>query len=482
MNSVGGNILQKYARVLVSSGLESEERALRIQALQRDIVLPIKALLIATLIYYFYFSHWLDPKTQPSTTREVALEAIGRWFLFYIAFNVVVAVVLIYVRRMPLPLLQWLVFTIGLLDALLFAALAFFTGGYDSMIYWIFLGLIIHNAACVPLAAPQIVLNICVTLSYIGAGLVDMAVRKVEIADAAARASSGMLDLINPATRRALDLDIQENPTEPFVMRIVILLLMTICCYGVEAILEAQRRRYEEAQEFAVRRAQLQTAGRLSAEIAHRLKNPLAIVNNAAFSLDRTLADGKKNSAAEQIGIIREEVDRADRILTELMGYARLAEGRVEKLNVAEELDSAIGQVFPPGADYKIEVEKDYWPNLPVLLMQRMQLLEIFVNIFQNAREALHGTGKITVTARYEADYSVVVTIADNGPGVPPDKIERIFEAYFSTKEKGTGLGLSIVKHNAELYGGTVSVESTLGKGAKFILRFPAKTLLNLAQ
>jgi signal transduction histidine kinase len=71
----------------------------------------------------------------------------------------------------------------------------------------------------------------------------------------------------------------------------------------------------------------------------------------------------------------------------------------------------------------------------------------------------------------------VEVTVADDGPGIPPDKLERIFEAYFTTKEKGTGLGLAIVKHNVELYGGTVYVESKLGKGAKFTLIFPAKSL-----
>ena len=69
------------------------------------------------------------------------------------------------------------------------------------------------------------------------------------------------------------------------------------------------------------------------------------------------------------------------------------------------------------------------------------------------------------------------ISVADDGPGIAPDKVERIFEAYFTTKEKGTGLGLAIVKHNVELYGGTVRVESVLGKGAKFTVIFPAKSL-----
>ena len=119
-------------------------------------------------------------------------------------------------------------------------------------------------------------------------------------------------------------------------------------------------------------------------------------------------------------------------------------------------------------------------PSFPPLLMQRRHLSRSFVNLLQNAREALGDQGgNVFVSARCRGDYSVEVTIRDDGPGIPPDKLEQIFEAYYTTKEKGTGLGLAIVKHNVELYGGTVRVESELGKGARFILVFPAKTLMN---
>lgn len=87
--------------------------------------------------------------------------------------------------------------------------------------------------------------------------------------------------------------------------------------------------------------------------------------------------------------------------------------------------------------------------------------------------------GCITVTARCRNDAAVEVAIADDGPGIPAEKLERIFEAYYSTRPKGTGLGLAIVKHNTELYGGTVRVESELGKGARFTVIFPAKTVSN---
>jgi signal transduction histidine kinase len=102
------------------------------------------------------------------------------------------------------------------------------------------------------------------------------------------------------------------------------------------------------------------------------------------------------------------------------------------------------------------------------------------VNILQNAREALGKEGgKISALARRLSENLIEISIADTGPGIPADKLERIFEAHYTTKEKGTGLGLAIVKHNVELYAGTVRAESKLGKGARFVLVFPAKTVLN---
>jgi signal transduction histidine kinase len=114
--------------------------------------------------------------------------------------------------------------------------------------------------------------------------------------------------------------------------------------------------------------------------------------------------------------------------------------------------------------------------------MQRGHLSEIFVNLLKNARDALASGGNVFVTAESHRDYSVEISVRDDGPGIPPEKTGRVFEAYYTTKEKGSGLGLAIVKHNAELYGGTVRVESELGKGAKFTVSFPAKALIKISK
>jgi signal transduction histidine kinase len=182
--------------------------------------------------------------------------------------------------------------------------------------------------------------------------------------------------------------------------------------------------------------------------------------------------------AAEQlIEIIQEEVARADRVITQIMGYAQLSEGRVEKLDVMENINQAIEQVFPAAVPTEIRVQKNFDVHFPPLLMQRSHLSEILVNLLQNAREALGERGNLRIEASCQRDHAIEITVADNGPGIAPDKIESIFEAYFTTKTKGTGLGLAIVKHNAELYSGSVRVDSALGKGTKFTVVFPAKAM-----
>ena len=95
---------------------------------------------------------------------------------------------------------------------------------------------------------------------------------------------------LDDITRRALDLTTHEDLGQPFVLRLVVLLLTTACCSGLQLLLERQRLAAEEAGEFAAREGQLRSAGRLAAEFAHQIKNPLAIINNAAFSLQRSAA------------------------------------------------------------------------------------------------------------------------------------------------------------------------------------------------
>lgn len=459
-------LCERVVPLLAIPAPEASQLFRRITIMERDIVLPLKAAGIAMLFYSFYYRKFWIGKVLGAL--EIAVEWTQYFLFFYVAANLLVAAVLFYLRRFPLGVVQWIVFANCLLDGLFVSALTLVTGGYDSFLYWFFLGLIVRSAVSVPRATSQVALNLTLSACYIVAGYMDIAIARN--LDEQARLTSGLSEI--------------ENPGETLLLRLVVLLLMTVCSFGVQLLLERQRRALEEAREFAVREGQLRSAGRMAAEFVHQIKNPLAIINNAAYSLQRALKEGRcepRRPVSDQVKIIQEEVERSDRIITQVMGYAQLSEGRVEKLDVVEELEEAITRVFPPGADYPVTVHRDYGENFPPLLMQRRHLSESLINLLQNAREALgESGGNVHVEARSREETSIEIVIRDDGPGIPRDKHERVFEAYYTTREKGTGLGLSSVKHNVELYGGKVRLESELGKGACFTLIFPARALLDL--
>jgi signal transduction histidine kinase len=529
---------------LAAPRVEPVEHAHRILALQRNIVLPSKLVVIAVVFYHLYFSRWTDDME----ISRVVLDTMQNLFGPYVLLNLAIAASFFVVRQFPPGAVQWLVFMAGLLDGMFLGGLTVLTGGFDSILYWVFPGLILLNAICIPLATPQIVLNLALSACFLAAGFLDLTIREYgtttvvaprfgKARKAAPTAYSpddikNVPAFVNRLKRRpdplhqyawnkfyettrqklltyagteaenkelrallteemnrilapkvvvaAAKPEMPENPAEPFLLRLVVLWLFTFCCYGVQVLAARQQLAEEEQKEFFARTAQLQAAGRLAAEVAHQIKNPLAIINNAAFSLQRALKEGR-NEAGAQIEIIQEEVGRVDQIITQIMGYAQLSEGRVEKLSLIEELERAIEQVFPPAVDSGIRVARDYDSHFPPLLMQRPHLAEIFVNLLQNAHEAVGGKGAVTVTARHRPNHAIEVSVQDSGPGIAADRLGRVFEAYFTTKEKGTGLGLAIVKHNVELYGGSVRVESELGKGARFILIFPPRAPMRLS-
>ena len=429
---------------------EGSQRS-RIRFMERNTVLPVKAVYFLVLIFYLYFIEW--PEMDADRVRWTLLRTIQWFFIFCLIVNVVVGVMLIRMDEFSTRMLREVVFSICLFDALLLAMMTELTGGFESFLFWMFLGLQVRNAISMPIASTQIVANLSVSVIYLCAGAFDIIVARSEA-------------------------DLENITGEPVMLRALLLVLMTACGYGLQVLIDKQRRMDAEDDEFDRRQSQLQASGRLAAEIAHQIKNPLGIINNAAFAIGQVLEED--GSVKRQVGLIREEVNKADQIITKLMGYAQLAEGRLGKLDVNEILETALLKVFPKGNKFGIRIRRDYGIALPPLLAQPEHISEVFVNIIQNAREVMGRDGEIRIKTSYEGDYTFRVSIEDNGIGIPADRLEVVFEPYDTTKEKGTGLGLAIVKHNTELYGGTVKIESELGKYTRFILVFPGKTALRL--
>lgn len=418
---------------------------------ERDVGLPVKASMLLSVGWFLFFSLNIEALAN---TSEVALEAVGvlrQVFVAYAILNGCLAIPIWAMRVVPLNVMQLVVFTVALLDAMFVAGLTLVTDGFDSILFWVFPLLIVRNAFSLPVAPLQIALNVLSVLSYVAAGVLDLLILQLDEQTEVARV------------------------TEPFLLRICLLVLLGAICYELRVLIDRDRQRLAEAEESAVRQHQMSAAGRLAAEIAHQIKNPLGIINNAAYSLQRAFQGRLEPPAERQLQIIREEVERSDRIITELIGFAQLAEGRIERLDVVEELEGAISRVFPPGSAFGIRIERDFMPPIPALFFSRRSLGEIFDNLLKNARDVLSGQGLVRVGVKGTSEFGIQVTIADDGPGIPAEYRERIFEAYFTTKAGGTGLGLSIVKQNLELFGGRVEVETEVGRGTTFRLWFPGR-------
>src|SRR5882724_8305927 len=160
--------LKGLGQMLAPGRGEPARKAERIVAMQLHIVFPAKVGLVAVVLYYVSNIGWFENSPTP---HRVALELLQQLFIIYIFCNVVAAVFFIFSRRFPAGLFLWLVFILGLLDGLFMAGLVFPTGGFESIAFWVFPGLIVLNALSIPLAMPQIVLNLLLTAFYLAAGL-----------------------------------------------------------------------------------------------------------------------------------------------------------------------------------------------------------------------------------------------------------------------------------------------------------------------
>ncbi len=452
--SLGQKLIRLWS-LLKAAARESADVEPQVVRVERNLILPIRLAAVAMLYHSFHFSPWIR---LVSYSLDVGVETVVSLFWIYAAASIGGGVIVLAAPRFPAALTRGTIIFLSLLDALFLAGLTLITGGYDSILYWAFVVLLLRNLFTIPLSPVQLLIQACTAGCYVLAGVGDFVLAAT----------------VDEPTRLLLGLEWAQRGTaaEVMLVRTVLLALVALCGFGVQLLLERQRRADAEAREHQLREGQLKSAGRLAAEIAHQLKNPLAIINNTVFNLQRRL--GSEPQLLKYTRIIREEIERSDQILTQVMGYARLVEGRVERLDAAELLEEAAGETFPPGAGFQVALNRSYAPGLPPVMMQREHLKTVLLNLLTNAREATGTSGLIQLKTRAPAGGGVEIVVADSGPGIPREQQARIFEAYYTTKPKGTGLGLAIAKSNVELYGGTLRVESELGKGSEFTLFLPA--------
>ena len=143
----------------------------RIEVMERDIMLPLKAVAIVIIFCSFVSGPWFN---LTLSTLDVAVEAVQYAFLFYVLANVIFAVLLVNMMRLPMAVVQWTVVTSGLVDGLFLTGVMLLTGGLDSILFWLFVGLVVRNAVSVPPGVSQLILNFAISLCYILVGVLDV--------------------------------------------------------------------------------------------------------------------------------------------------------------------------------------------------------------------------------------------------------------------------------------------------------------------
>ncbi len=231
-------------------------------------------------------------------------------------------------------------------------------------------------------------------------------------------------------------------------------------------------------QREAAQRERLSSLGRLSTVIAHEVRNPLMIIKGSLRTLMRggaTTVD--VNDAAADID---EEVARLDRLVHDVLDFARPIRFDCDPVDINGVCEDAIKAVSS-GSGARPAYRAG--PHLPAIVTDRERVRTVLINLLTNAQHAVAGlepprTGSVVMAAT-AAGHRIVITVADNGPGIAPDDAPRIFDPYFTTRRGGTGLGLAISRNIVEGLGGTLTVTSRPGEGTEFRLELgdaPATT------
>jgi PAS domain S-box-containing protein len=230
-----------------------------------------------------------------------------------------------------------------------------------------------------------------------------------------------------------------------------------------------------QTQEQLIRSEKLAAIGQLASGVGHELRNPLGAIKNAVFYIQRRLAKTDLPAAeprvVEFLGIIDDEVNTANKVITDLLGFSRVAKPTVLPVSIAGVIEDAIKHTAVPES---VKLTMNIDEKLPMVMIDADQIRQVFVNIVLNAIQAMTEGGRLDIRARSNGEF-VEVEFADTGCGIPDSAISKIFDPLFTTKAKGIGLGLSVCKSILEKHDGDIRVESEVGKGTTFTVSLPTQ-------
>jgi PAS domain S-box-containing protein len=248
----------------------------------------------------------------------------------------------------------------------------------------------------------------------------------------------------------------------------------------------SKRKKAEEAlresEQLLLQSHKMEAIGRLAAGVAHEINNPLAIINEKAGLMKDFLEmsanlEQNKEKFDDLITGIFESVTRCRNITHRLLGFSRRIDGTSEPINLNDTVREVLEFIEKEMLFRNIRLDLHLREDVPAIVSDKGQLQQVFLNIVNNAVDAVGKDGVIEIRTDIKDEHAVTVLIKDTGPGIPQEILRHIFEPFYTTKEKGkgTGLGLSISYGIMQKLGGTILVRSEVNKGTAFTVEIPQK-------
>ena len=239
--------------------------------------------------------------------------------------------------------------------------------------------------------------------------------------------------------------------------------------------LNSMGRAVEDRERELVRSERLAAVGKMAAMITHEVRNPLSSIGLNTELLEEEL-EGSTEEAKKLLHAIHREVDRLTAITEEYLAFARLPKPKLAHEAINPMVGALAAFVREDLAAKQVKLLVELGDSDPIALVDAAQLRQCLINLVRNATEALSAKGGGTVTLRTRrAGDRIVIEVEDNGIGIAPDVLPRMFDPFFSTKEGGSGLGLALTQQIVKDHGGDLAVQSTVGKGTTFTVSVPAK-------
>jgi signal transduction histidine kinase len=220
-----------------------------------------------------------------------------------------------------------------------------------------------------------------------------------------------------------------------------------------------------------VKKERLATIGEMAAIVGHEIRTPLTVINSSIYVIEKKLQGVINDGMITKIlGNMAEQVKSANKIIADILDYARNRDLILEKGSVNEALKKTFSKIE---ISKNIEVAWRLSDSIPEFMFDKEEIAQVFTNILHNALEAMPEGGALKIESALSAGEEVEIRFTDTGCGIPKENSEKIYEPLFTTKSKGTGLGMAVVKKAVDRHKGRIEIQSEAGHGATVIIRLP---------